>query len=131
MINYVAADKFVIFFFELDLFLTKGFHLLLVLALFKYVSHGVFEAHLNGLLIMLSILALYLALDPLKADMVEVLRAVNAAKYDNKAKLDSEYHRVKNEIILSHIAQNHIRNSERDSLCAFFLSTSFSYLLSF
>ena len=92
MLNHVATNQFVIFFLELELFLAEGFHLLLVLALFKHVSHGVFEAHLDGLLIVLSVLPLDLALYTLQADMIEVLGAVNAAKYDNKAELDSDYH---------------------------------------
>ena len=92
MLNHVATNQFVVFFLELELFLAESFHFLLVLALFKHVCHGVLEAHLDSLLIMLPVLSLYLSLDPLQADVVEVFGAMHAAKYYNKAKLDSNDH---------------------------------------
>ena len=69
-------------------------------ALLERLCQRVPQPELNRLLVVLSILALKLALNAIKADHVQVLAPVHAAQADDQADLDRDDEKVEDQVAL-------------------------------
>ena len=110
------TDRYEFFVFSLQFFPTfpQQLHSSVVLSLLNCFLKRVFESKLNCLLVVFTVLAFKLGLNPVHINVAQVLRSVDAAETQNDGELDKQDDRVHHHLIRSHISLGNVWDSERN-----------------